>query len=50
LVVLDEIFYGDDVQGDIDSIPLNLVASTIPKWRMFTIEESTIFEALDGFG
>jgi hypothetical protein len=32
-VDLDEILYGgDDVEDDIDSIQLNLVASTIPKW------------------
>jgi hypothetical protein len=35
-VDLDEILYGDDgLEGDLDSILLNAVASTIPKWRMF---------------
>jgi hypothetical protein len=35
-VDLDNILYGaDDVEDDIDSILLNLVASTIPKWRTF---------------
>jgi hypothetical protein len=35
-VDLDEILYGgDDVEDDIDSILLNLVASTIPKWWTF---------------
>jgi hypothetical protein len=33
-----EILYGgDDVEDNIDSILLNLVASTIPKWRMFKL-------------
>jgi hypothetical protein len=33
-VDLDEILYGDnDVEDDIDSLSLNPVASTIPKWR-----------------
>jgi hypothetical protein len=37
-VDLDEIFYGgDDVEGDIGSILLNLVASAIPKWRTFKL-------------
>jgi hypothetical protein len=35
-VDLDEIIYGgDDIEGDLDSILLNLVALTIPKWRTF---------------
>jgi hypothetical protein len=35
---LDEILYdGDDVEDDIDSILLNLVASTIPKRRTFKL-------------
>jgi hypothetical protein len=37
-VDLDEILYGgDDVENDIDAILLNLLASTIPKWRMFKL-------------
>jgi hypothetical protein len=28
---------GDDVKNYIDSIPLNLVASTIPNWRTFKL-------------
>jgi hypothetical protein len=37
-VDLDEILYGDDgIEGDLDSIPLNSVASTIPKWRTFKL-------------
>jgi hypothetical protein len=35
---LDEILYeGDEVEDDIDSILLNLVASTIPKWQTFKL-------------
>jgi hypothetical protein len=35
---LDEILYGgDDVEDDIDSILLNPVALTIPKWRTFKL-------------
>jgi hypothetical protein len=38
-VDLDETLYrGDDVEDDIDSILLNLVASTIPKWRTFKLQ------------
>jgi hypothetical protein len=37
-VDLDKMLYGgDDVEDDIDSILLNLVASTIPKWRTFKL-------------
>jgi hypothetical protein len=37
-VNLDEIMYGgDDVVDDIDSIRLNLLASTTPIWRTFKI-------------
>jgi hypothetical protein len=37
-VALDEMLYGsDDVEDDTDSILLNLVASTIPKWRTFKL-------------
>jgi hypothetical protein len=37
-VDLDEILYGgDDIDDDIDSIPFNVVASTIPKWRKFNL-------------
>jgi hypothetical protein len=35
---LDEILYGDDdFEDGIDFILLNLVASTITKWRMFEL-------------
>jgi hypothetical protein len=35
---LDEILFGgDDVEVDIDSILLNLVAATIPKWQTFNL-------------
>jgi hypothetical protein len=37
-VDLDEILYGDDgIEGDIDSILLNFVASTLPNWRTFKL-------------
>jgi hypothetical protein len=37
-VDLDEILYGgDDIEDDIDSILLNLVASTLPNWRTFKL-------------
>jgi hypothetical protein len=37
-VDLEEILYGgDEVEDDIDTILLNLVASTIPKWRTFKL-------------
>jgi hypothetical protein len=37
-VDLDEILYGgDDIENDFNSILLNPVASTIPKWTMFEI-------------
>jgi hypothetical protein len=49
LVDLNEIFYGeDDTEGDLDSILLNPVASTIPKWR--TSEMGATFELIGGFG
>jgi hypothetical protein len=33
---LDEILYGGvDIEGDLDSILFNAIASTIPKWRTF---------------
>jgi hypothetical protein len=36
LVDLDKVLYGDgDVEGDLDSILLNPVASNIPKLRTF---------------
>jgi hypothetical protein len=38
IVDLDDILYGGgDVEDDIDSILLNLVASTIPKLRTFKL-------------
>jgi hypothetical protein len=37
-VDLDEILYGDDhIEGDLGSILLNPVASTIPKWLTFKL-------------
>jgi hypothetical protein len=35
LVDLDEILYEDDIEGDLDLIQLNPIASTILKWRTF---------------
>jgi hypothetical protein len=56
-VDLDEILYGDDdIEGDLDSIPLNPVASSIPKWRTFKllrwVKANTLvtFEPFGGFG
>jgi hypothetical protein len=56
-VDLDEILYGDDdIEGDLDSILLNPVASSIPKWRTFKllrwVKGNTLvtFEPFDGFG
>jgi hypothetical protein len=38
LVDLDEILSGDDdIEGDLDPILLNAVASIIPKWRAFKL-------------
>jgi hypothetical protein len=38
LLDLDEILYDDDdIEDDIDSVMLNSVASTIPKWMTFNI-------------
>jgi hypothetical protein len=35
---LDEILYGgDDIEDDLESMLLNPVASTIPKWRTFKL-------------
>jgi hypothetical protein len=37
-VDLGEILYGDDdIEVDLDSVLLNAVASTIPKWWMFKL-------------
>jgi hypothetical protein len=37
-VDFDEILYGcDDIEDDLDSIPFNDVASTIPKWGTFKL-------------
>jgi hypothetical protein len=37
-VDLDENLYGgDDIKDDLDSILIIAVASTIPKWRMFKL-------------
>jgi hypothetical protein len=37
MVDLDDILYGgDDIEENLDFKPLNLVASTISKWRTFT--------------
>jgi hypothetical protein len=50
-VDLDEILYGDDdIEGDFYSIPLNILASTIPKWRTFKSEVGATFEPIGGFG
>jgi hypothetical protein len=37
LVDFDEILYGDDIEGDIDSMLFNPVASTVLKWRTFKL-------------
>jgi hypothetical protein len=37
LVDLDEIFYEDDIEDDLDSIQINSVASTGPKWWTFKL-------------
>jgi hypothetical protein len=52
LVYLDEILYGGGgVEDDIDSIVLNLVAPTIPKWRTFKLLRwGATSEPLSGFG
>jgi hypothetical protein len=34
---LDEIFYGDDVEDDLDSMVFNPVASTISRWGTFKL-------------
>jgi hypothetical protein len=35
---MDDILYGEDgIEGDLDSILLSPVASTIPKWRTFIL-------------
>jgi hypothetical protein len=35
---VDEILYGGDaIEGDLDAILSNAVASTIPKWRTFKL-------------
>jgi hypothetical protein len=35
---LDEILYGrDDIEDDLDSMLLNAVFSTTPKWRTFKL-------------
>jgi hypothetical protein len=35
---LDQILYGDDdIEGDLVSILLNSIASTIPKWQTFNL-------------
>jgi hypothetical protein len=37
-VDFDEILYGsDDVEDDMEYLLLNVVASTIPKWRTFDL-------------
>jgi hypothetical protein len=38
LVDLDEILYGEDgIEGDLYTILLNPVASTVPTWRTFKL-------------
>jgi hypothetical protein len=45
------LFGGDDIEDDLDSILLNPVASTIPKWRTFKPSEmGATFEPIGGFG
>jgi hypothetical protein len=51
-VDLDTILYGgNDNEGDLDSILLNPVASTISKWRTLKSSEvSATSELIGGFG
>jgi hypothetical protein len=50
-VDLDEILYeGDDIEDDLDSILLNPVAPTTPKWRTFKLLRRANFEPIGGFG
>jgi hypothetical protein len=56
-VDLDEIIYeGVDIEDDLDSVLLSLIASTIPKWRMFKflrwVQRNSLitFELICGFG
>jgi hypothetical protein len=37
LLDLDDILYGDDIEGDLDSILLNPVALIIPRWLTFKL-------------
>jgi hypothetical protein len=41
---------GDGIEDDLDSVLLNPVASTIPKWWTFKPELGTTFELIGGFG
>jgi hypothetical protein len=41
---------GDGIEDDLDSVLLNPLASTIPKWRTFKPELGTTFELIGGFG
>jgi hypothetical protein len=51
LAELDEILYGgDDVEDDIDSILLYLVASTIPSWWMSKFLGGATIERIFGLG
>jgi hypothetical protein len=36
-VDFDETLYGDDIEGDLDSMLLSLVPSTIPQWQTFKL-------------
>jgi hypothetical protein len=50
-VDLDEILCrGDDAEGDVDSILLNFVDSTIPKRQTFKFLRWCKFEPIGGFG
>jgi hypothetical protein len=51
-VDLDEILHGGDyIEGDVDSILLNPVASTISKWRTFNLLKwAQILKRLVDFG
>jgi hypothetical protein len=33
----DDLYGGDDIEGDVDAIFFNLVASTVPYWRTFKL-------------
>jgi hypothetical protein len=42
---------GDNIEGDLDSILLNPIASTIPKWRTFKLLRlGETFQQIGGLG